>query len=294
MNHPAKYEFNGQPITVREHEGTVAFAFKDIYSAIGFSNEKKLMRLYREYEKEFTEAETFMVPTVGTVGNRLYDTRLFNAIGAHHLGMLARTPQGAAFRMWIVKTFLAPLLNASVPATHASVKQITTRVQRRIRRSKYHCDECNALRGPNSLLMLCACCQRPEIEKKIKTKCKECGGAASRPFRRGYCNRCYQAKREARIVSLSMNLEKARAALAVKRAEAKVLAKKPTPPAPVHVAVTTHAAPAPQIAAPTPQPFDLPAAFADLKANLRAIVRNEIENYTQPRFSLDGDNGKPV
>jgi prophage antirepressor-like protein len=120
------YDFDGRPVRAHQYDGKPVFTFADIYRHIGFTSKREAQRLYSRHKAEFTADEVGVVKLTTPGGTQR--TTGFTPLGAHHLGMLAHTDQGAAFRMWIVRTFLKPALDN--PGTRlVTVEQFTAAMQ---------------------------------------------------------------------------------------------------------------------------------------------------------------------
>lgn len=81
------------------------FRSSELARALGYSDDRKVSRLYDRNSDEFTPEMTQLVeiadvPEMGTTGNLLTKTRIFSLRGCYALAMFARTPVAKAFRRW--------------------------------------------------------------------------------------------------------------------------------------------------------------------------------------------------
>lgn len=79
----------------------------ELARALGYSDEKKVSRLYLRNADEFTPdmtqvVEIVDVPEMGTLGNLIPKTRIFSLRGCHLLAMFSRTSVAKEFRKWVL------------------------------------------------------------------------------------------------------------------------------------------------------------------------------------------------
>lgn len=97
-------DFTFSPVT---RENQPWFRSSELARALGYSDDRKVSRLYDRNSDEFTPEMTQLVeivdvPEMGTTGNLLTKTRIFSLRGCHLLAMFARTPVAKAFRRWVL------------------------------------------------------------------------------------------------------------------------------------------------------------------------------------------------
>lgn len=95
-------DFTFSPVT---RDNQPWFRSSELARALGYSDDRKVSRLYDRNSDEFTPEMTQLVeivdvPEMGTTGNLLTKTRIFSLRGCHLLAMFARTPVAKAFRKW--------------------------------------------------------------------------------------------------------------------------------------------------------------------------------------------------
>ncbi len=97
-------DFTFSPVT---RENQPWFRSSELARALGYSDDRKVSRLYDRNSDEFTPEMTQLVeivdvPEMGTTENLLTKTRIFSLRGCHLLAMFARTPVAKAFRRWVL------------------------------------------------------------------------------------------------------------------------------------------------------------------------------------------------
>lgn len=97
-------DFTFSPVT---RDNQPWFRSSELARALGYSDDRKVSRLYDRNSDEFTPEMTQLVeivdvPEMGTTGNLLTKTRIFSLRGCHLLAMFARTPVAKAFRRWVL------------------------------------------------------------------------------------------------------------------------------------------------------------------------------------------------
>lgn len=99
--------FEEKTIRVIEHDGSVWLGASDIARALGYSEPRKVTRLYDRHSAEFTESMTklIMVNDLDAQSGHPGQSRLrrvFSLRGAHLVAMFARTGPGQRFRRWLL------------------------------------------------------------------------------------------------------------------------------------------------------------------------------------------------
>ena len=97
-------DFTFSPVT---RENQPWFRSSELARALGYSDDRKVSRLYDRNSDEFTPEMTQLieivdVPEMGTTGNLLTKVRIFSLRGCHLFPMFARTPVAKAFRRWVL------------------------------------------------------------------------------------------------------------------------------------------------------------------------------------------------
>lgn len=97
-------DFTFSPVT---RDNQPWFKSSELARALGYSDDRKVSRLYDRNSDEFTPEMTQVVeivdvPEMGTTGKLLTKVRIFSLRGCHLLAMFARTPVAKAFRRWVL------------------------------------------------------------------------------------------------------------------------------------------------------------------------------------------------
>ncbi|MDT0496507.1 BRO family protein [Algiphilus sp. W345] len=99
-NIPSVVQFEDISLSVHSLNGQRWLTATETALAMGYADPRSLLKIYSRHADEFTEAMTCVV-NLTTQGQRR-DLRVFNADGAHLLGMFSHTPRAKAFRRWVL------------------------------------------------------------------------------------------------------------------------------------------------------------------------------------------------
>ena len=101
-------KFDEVNLRLIDKDGAMWLTAKDIAVALygkGYTQtdtpfEKRIMKLFKRHEEEFTARMTAIIPLQTNGG--IQNVRVFSLRGAHLLGMLARTDRAKEFRRWVL------------------------------------------------------------------------------------------------------------------------------------------------------------------------------------------------
>ncbi|KXB18670.1 BRO-N domain-containing protein [Xylella fastidiosa] len=97
---PAAVCFSGQSLSIIDRDGTPYLSARELARALGYADERSVLRIYARRADEFTEQMTTVVNLTTVTGDK--PTRLFSPRGCHLVAMFARTSVAAAFRRWVL------------------------------------------------------------------------------------------------------------------------------------------------------------------------------------------------
>ncbi|HHW4669516.1 MAG TPA: BRO-N domain-containing protein [Xylella fastidiosa subsp. multiplex] len=97
---PAAVCFSGQSLSIIDRDGTPYLSARELARALGYADERSVLRIYARRTDEFTEQMTTVVNLTTVTGDK--PTRLFSPRGCHMVAMFARTSVAAAFRRWVL------------------------------------------------------------------------------------------------------------------------------------------------------------------------------------------------
>ncbi len=73
---------------------------RDVARALGYRDERSVLRIHHRADDEFDETMTTVVKLTTVTGPK--PTRIFSPRGCHLVGMLAKTKRAKAFRRWVL------------------------------------------------------------------------------------------------------------------------------------------------------------------------------------------------
>ncbi|EWG13367.1 hypothetical protein P910_003378 [Xylella fastidiosa Mul-MD] len=97
---PAAVCFSGQSLSIIDRDGTPYLSARDLARALGYADERSVLRIYARRAGEFTYQMSTVVNLTTVTGDK--PTRLFSPRGCHLVAMFARTSVAAAFRRWVL------------------------------------------------------------------------------------------------------------------------------------------------------------------------------------------------
>ncbi|EWG13501.1 Bro-N domain-containing protein [Xylella fastidiosa subsp. morus] len=97
---PAAVCFSGQSLSIIDRDGTPYLSARELARALGYADERSVLRIYARRADEFTEQMTTVVNLTTVTGDK--PTRLFSPRGCHLVAMFARTSVATAFRRWVL------------------------------------------------------------------------------------------------------------------------------------------------------------------------------------------------
>ncbi|EGO80834.1 BRO-N domain-containing protein [Xylella fastidiosa] len=98
---PSAVCFSGKSLSIIDRDGTPYLSARELARALGYADERSVLRIYARRADEFTEQMTCVVKLTPQ-GEQARDIRLFSPRGCHMVSMFARTSVAAAFRRWVL------------------------------------------------------------------------------------------------------------------------------------------------------------------------------------------------
>ncbi|WP_434458796.1 Bro-N domain-containing protein [Xylella fastidiosa] len=98
---PSAVCFSGQSLSIIDRDGTPYLSARELARALGYADERSVLRIYARRTDEFTEQMTCVVKLTPQ-GEQARDIRIFSPRGCHLVAMFARTSVAAAFRRWVL------------------------------------------------------------------------------------------------------------------------------------------------------------------------------------------------
>ncbi|HHW4669514.1 MAG TPA: BRO-N domain-containing protein [Xylella fastidiosa subsp. multiplex] len=98
---PASVDFSDVSLTIIDRDGTPYLSARELARALGYADERSVLRIYARRADEFTEQMTCVVKLTPQ-GEQARDIRIFSPRGCHLVAMFARTSVAAAFRRWVL------------------------------------------------------------------------------------------------------------------------------------------------------------------------------------------------
>ncbi|NMR01628.1 phage antirepressor protein, partial [Xylella fastidiosa] len=98
---PAAVCFSGKSLSIIDRDGTPYLSARELARALGYADERSVLRIYARRTDEFTEQMTCVVKLTPQ-GEQARDIRIFSPRGCHLVAMFARTSVAAAFRRWVL------------------------------------------------------------------------------------------------------------------------------------------------------------------------------------------------
>ncbi|MBE0269756.1 phage antirepressor protein [Xylella fastidiosa subsp. multiplex] len=97
---PSAVCFSGKSLSIIDRDGTPYLSARELARALGYADERSVLRIYARRTDEFTEQMTCVVKLTPQ-GEQARDIRIFSPRGCHLVAMFARTSVAAAFRRWV-------------------------------------------------------------------------------------------------------------------------------------------------------------------------------------------------
>ncbi|UIT37700.1 hypothetical protein LZ757_05740 [Xylella fastidiosa subsp. morus] len=97
---PSAVCFSGKSLSIIDRDGTPYLSARDLARALGYADERSVLRIYARRAGEFTYQMSTVVNLTTVTGDK--PTRLFSPRGCHMVSMFARTSVAAAFRRWVL------------------------------------------------------------------------------------------------------------------------------------------------------------------------------------------------
>ncbi len=92
--------FSGKSLSIIDRDGVPYLSARDLARALGYADERSVLRIYARRADEFTKQMTTVVNLTTVTGDK--PTRLFSPRGCHLVAMFARTSVAPAFRRWVL------------------------------------------------------------------------------------------------------------------------------------------------------------------------------------------------
>ena len=99
---PTRLMFGDTSLTIIDRHGEPWLTARDLARALGYQDERGVLRVYSRNEEEFTDAMTLVVKLTTQAEGQRRDTRVFSPRGCHLIAMLSRTHKAKAFRRWVL------------------------------------------------------------------------------------------------------------------------------------------------------------------------------------------------
>ncbi|SHH11210.1 BRO-N domain-containing protein [Xylella fastidiosa] len=97
---PSAVCFSGKSLSIIDRDGVPHLSARDLAHALGYADERSVLRIYNRHSEEFTYQMSLVVNLTTVTGDK--PTRLFSPRGCHMVSMFARTSVAAAFRRWVL------------------------------------------------------------------------------------------------------------------------------------------------------------------------------------------------
>lgn len=115
-------DFSGTPLSIIDRAGVPHLTARDLSKALGYADDRAILRIYRAHASEFTGAMTGVVESTTPGGKQ--EMRVFSPRGCHLIAMFSRTKPAARFRRWVLDVLeaLVPAQSASTAATPGAAR----------------------------------------------------------------------------------------------------------------------------------------------------------------------------
>ncbi|HHW4679808.1 MAG TPA: BRO-N domain-containing protein [Xylella sp.] len=97
---PSTVCFSGHYLSIIDRDGTPYLSARDLARALGYADERSVLRIYARRADEFTSQMTTVVNLTTVTGDK--PTRIFSPRGCHLVAIFSRTSAAAAFRHWVL------------------------------------------------------------------------------------------------------------------------------------------------------------------------------------------------
>jgi DNA-binding MarR family transcriptional regulator len=99
---PTTLNFGETTLTIIDRNGEPWLSARELARALGYADERGVLRIYSRNTQEFTDEMTCVVNLTTQVDDQRRDIRVFSPRGCHLIAMLSRTEQAKAFRRWVL------------------------------------------------------------------------------------------------------------------------------------------------------------------------------------------------
>jgi len=99
---PTKLSFGETTLAIIDRHGEPWLAARDLARALGYADERGVLRIYSRNQEEFADEMTCVVNLTPHDADQRRDIRVFSPRGCHLIAMLSRTKQAKAFRRWVL------------------------------------------------------------------------------------------------------------------------------------------------------------------------------------------------
>lgn len=103
--------FNGQPLSIIDHDGHKWLTAREIGQALGYKQEeasRSINNLYERHKDEFEASDTCVIKL--TTQGQAREVRVFSATGCNTLGFFSNTKMAKQFRNWAKKVLAGQAL----------------------------------------------------------------------------------------------------------------------------------------------------------------------------------------
>ena len=99
---PNKLTFGETSLAIIDRHGEPWLAARELARALGYADERGVLRIYSRNQEEFTDEMTCVVNLTPQVDDQRRDVRVFSARGCYAIGFFAKTDRAKAFRRWVL------------------------------------------------------------------------------------------------------------------------------------------------------------------------------------------------
>ena len=99
---PTHLTFGETRLTVIDRQGEPWLNARELARALGYRDERGVLRIHSRNQDEFTDEMTCMVNLTTQGDDQRRDIRVFSPRGCHLVAMLSRTDRAKAFRRWVL------------------------------------------------------------------------------------------------------------------------------------------------------------------------------------------------
>jgi len=94
--------FGETTLAIIDRHGEPWLSARELARALGYADERGVLRIYSRNQEEFTDEMTCVVNLTPQAKDQRRDIRVFSPRGCHLIAMLSRTDRAKAFRRWVL------------------------------------------------------------------------------------------------------------------------------------------------------------------------------------------------